>query len=200
MIASTPAERLVAVICRVPSSLRERFAAAARAGGMSVTKALRAHMEREAGAEAQPASIGGSARKLNITLLPACSARLREEAAALGMTPARWARTALEALLIGGPRWSERERDELLRVRQAVTAISAGMSDRAAADQVTAAVARLDAALTGNMAYWRASDPSASADTLASARRGAAARRATRPRAAAPTAARPSRAEATLPP
>ena len=198
MIASTPAERLVAVICRVPSSLRERFAAAARAKGMSVTKALRAHMEEQLGIDMLASDIGGSARKLNLTLLPACSARLREEAAGLSMTPSRWARTALEALLIGGPRWSERERDELLRVRRAVTTIRAGMSDRAAADQVTAAIARLDAALVGNMAYWRASDPSASAGNGAGAER--AAHRATRPRVGGSTAAQPSRAGATPPP
>ncbi len=144
---------IVPITGHVRRSVRERFAARARALGLTTAAALRQFVMQEAG-EGVVAPVSGSAQKITLRLRDPVRARLRQEAEARGTTPTAWATAMLEAQVLNRPQWNRAELAELRLTRAAVAGIHARMNDGEAAAQVDAAIKRIDAAISGNLAYW----------------------------------------------
>lgn len=151
-----PERETVKLTVEVPRALRDAFAAAMRARGLKMAKALRLVMEDLAGTPQARSSVTGSARKLNLRLHDAPRAKLLEQAEARGTSPAAWATALLEGALMGGDRpvWGKRETGELRALYAELKAAEQVASDPVALDAVRRAMkrvldnlARLEAAL-----------------------------------------------------
>ena len=160
------------VSCQVRRSVRDAFAAKARAHGLKLAAALRYLMENEVNAASAVLPTGGSAHKLNLRLRDAVRGRLREEAAARGSTPSAYAVALLEAQLLGKPGWTSEQRSELQAMRVLLADLRDKAADADAAARIAATLPLLDAAIAGNLAYWGATAPAAAPASEARARAG----------------------------
>lgn len=145
--AKSPPEPAVKVGVHVRRCVRDAFAAAARAQGWTVAKALRLLMEDAAGQAPEPSrdTAHGSARKLHLRLRDESRAALLRQAAVQRTSPAAWATALLEAALLGTnrPVWGKREAEELRALYLDLKRIEGATSDPAALDAIRRAMLRV---------------------------------------------------------